>query len=493
MLRSYTCRELWSQLLPLLNARHSLWLQEERKSFGFSVGSRLNRALTNPTELIDELLELIREQSTPDFVAAAAISWSRESSPSELLRVIGLPRDRIEHSLLLWFDLLRDEAGSDNSRWGYQQIDDLELFNFTMLGVGSSVTVPLRDEHGLSGGLWLGLRTPLSGFNPQRRKFLYALVEYAAVSLRAAQNQEQRDLQRNQERTMLLGMSHDLRAPGSNALYALREILRGDLGQISQQQHLQLSLVEQSLEEQLGLLGDVLDYAKHQRGLLEARPNTHRLDEAIGSVLESFQLAAAEKGLQYSWCAIPEVEITFDARQLRRIVTNLVSNAIKYTEDGYVHLSFSVGDGACSIIVEDSGSGIPVEFRSLIFQEFQRSPKHANQQGVGIGLSISKTLAELNGGTLRVLDEVTRGSTFVLSVPLHGTDKASSQRETTLGSTALVIDDDPATMRTMAKFLSGFQTIHCCASFEEARNFIGNVDIAVSDLHVGSDTADRFF
>src|SRR5690606_5274290 len=113
---------------------------------------------------------------------------------------------------------------------------------------------------------------------------------------------------------------------------------------------------------------------------------------------ERFELLAKKQGIRFTSKGLASVEVYIDPRHLRRIVSNLVSNALKYTEKGEIELLLDVKDEKVHLTVKDTGIGIPNEKQHLLFQEFQRFENAKNVQGIGLGLAVCKSLAELNGG-----------------------------------------------------------------------------------------------
>jgi signal transduction histidine kinase len=219
----------------------------------------------------------------------------------------------------------------------------------------------------------------------------------------------------------LATMSHELRTP-------LNAII-GFLGLLLYKEKLDpddAHMVERSMvnaERLLGLINNLLELSRVTAGRLEITPvdmQPRRLAETLRGDLE---LAVKEKNLELYVSvdnAIPQT-IYHDEERLLQIVTNLVNNAIKFTEKGMIEVAFQrIGD-RMQIDVTDSGIGIPLAKQEIIFDEFMQADTGYSRKfgGAGLGLAIVKRLTSLMGGTVRVRSEVGQGSTFTVEVPLQ--------------------------------------------------------------------------
>ena len=191
----------------------------------------------------------------------------------------------------------------------------------------------------------------------RKKEFVKALAEHAAASFYAAQKARERSEQGVKERDFLLGLSHDMRAPGSRALCILRELRSGHLGRIDNEQAEQLHAAEKAICEQMQLLSDILDYAKHQKGFLQASICDIPLALGLGEILSSYSRQAKKKGLYFVCDEIPNGIVHCDQQHLRRMLENLLSNAVCYTESGGISISFASNEQSLDINIADTGSG----------------------------------------------------------------------------------------------------------------------------------------
>jgi protein-histidine pros-kinase len=250
----------------------------------------------------------------------------------------------------------------------------------------------------------------------ERKSFEYALQEKNAELEGAAQAKDR----------FLAGMSHELRTP-LNAIIGFTGTLLMKLpGPLNLEQERQLEIVQSSARHLLSLINDVLDLAKIESGKIELRLEPVVVQEVIDEVVTTLRSMAEAKGLKI-WVFMPEEEIAVstDRRALRQILINLLSNGIKYTWTGFVHVLLEKklsSDGEIAGVefhVVDSGIGIKEEDQRKLFQAFEQvDPSNTRRyDGAGLGLHLSRKLVTLLGGRLTFSSEFGRGSTFTVSLP----------------------------------------------------------------------------
>ena len=219
----------------------------------------------------------------------------------------------------------------------------------------------------------------------------------------------------------LASMSHELRTP-MNAIRGYAELLSRPNAERAVQE-LWIQNLRRSTEYLLGLVHDVLDLSKIEAGHMRLERQPAALAEILGSVEDLLAHGAREKSLDFSIAIEGEVPESFetDAVRLKQILVNLTGNAIKFTSSGSVALRARRKQGEPEVLelaLTDTGIGIPAEALDKLFRPF--SQVHQRSGGTGLGLQISRSLARLLGGDIRVLSEVGRGSTFTLELPLQG-------------------------------------------------------------------------
>jgi len=216
----------------------------------------------------------------------------------------------------------------------------------------------------------------------------------------------------------LAAMSHELRTP-LNAIIGYAQLLDvGIRGAVNEAQHGDLSRIQRSSQHLLGLITDILNYAKLESGRIQYEIESTPLREALTAVEELVAPLAAAKRIAYDLCTdCPDIRVCADPEKLRQILINLLSNAIKYTDDGgRVGVRCSATNEHVLIDVSDTGVGIPADRLDAIFEPFVQVERAytGQRQGTGLGLSISRDLAEGMGGELTVRSELGKGSTFTI-------------------------------------------------------------------------------
>ncbi|MGC9384411.1 MAG: ATP-binding protein [Kosmotogaceae bacterium] len=225
----------------------------------------------------------------------------------------------------------------------------------------------------------------------------------------------------------LANMSHELRTPLNSIIGFTGILLQGISGELQPEQEKQLSMVRNSANHLLDLINDVLDVSKIEAGRLDFSLEKIKLNEVIDEVIETSSYMANKKNLELNKEVYNDIEIWSDKRRVKQILMNLVSNAIKFTDKGKVKIKASLEGETVQIEVIDTGIGIKKEDIKLLFQPFQqvdmsRTKKH---EGTGLGLHLSKKLANLLGGDITVNSEYGKGSKFILTVPLKSSEQKS--------------------------------------------------------------------
>jgi signal transduction histidine kinase/CheY-like chemotaxis protein/purine-cytosine permease-like protein len=212
----------------------------------------------------------------------------------------------------------------------------------------------------------------------------------------------------------VVGLSHELRTP-LNAILGYAQLLERD-GSIPPRRIDAIKVVRRSAEHLSGLIDGLLDVSKIEAGRFQLNRDEVRLPEFLEQLVDMFQLQAKAKGLafQYVPAARTPVAVYTDASRLRQVLINLLSNAIKFTEAGHVALRVTYRNQVATFEIEDTGIGIRKKDLGRIFEPFERAhpPAASASKGIGLGLTITRLLAETMGGEIVVTSTFGQGSVF---------------------------------------------------------------------------------
>jgi signal transduction histidine kinase len=269
-----------------------------------------------------------------------------------------------------------------------------------------------------------------------QRKETEALLRARTASLAEtleelrAVNEQLSERSRELERAMgtrsrfYAAMSHELRTPINAILGYSSLLMDGIFGPLNDNQKGSLERARLAAHHLLELVNDILDLSKIEAGKVELKLEPVAFPDLIEELLATVTPLADEHGVELQLESSPDRALS-DPRRIRQILLNLLSNAIKFGERRPVRVTTGRGEGDCIVIeVRDHGPGIAAEDQERIFEEFVQLETE-NKPGTGLGLPISRRLAELLGGSLTVRSEPGQGSTFRLTIPpVHGEPSA---------------------------------------------------------------------
>lgn len=353
--------------------------------------------------------------------------------------------------------------------WGLTQSHSLEnnfLIIIFIMGIAASGAIGLSKDNKLTIGFLISLLVPASVFSfiyldklnifigfAFAMYFVYLMMysrKYYLISQENIKSKVDMEIQKDQleeseqllkiqnqqlgealnraksadkaKSLFLANMSHEIRTP-LNGIIGMSHLLQKT--RLNDDQNQKVSIIEFSAETLVNLVNDILDFSKIEAGKLELDLDHFQLDHILSNITGLFLEKAKEKGLEISYEVdnnLPQF-LYSDQIRIRQIVINLINNAIKFTEEGYVKLKlhlmeFSGNQFKLRFEVKDTGIGISEENQKKIFTAFTQSDASYTRKfgGTGLGLAISKRLAELMGGEIGVESQLGEGSTFWFTI-----------------------------------------------------------------------------
>ena len=361
----------------------------------------------------------------------------------------------------------------------------------TAVGLGAPFVLQPQDALWISPALiiaalggWLGWRayasirssSAASAVAPVAPRFAPAAKPATGLSEMQAEMDKLRSVQREllqakldaeaammSKSEFLATMSHEIRTP-LNGIIPLLDIVLSTKLAPDQKDYLQTAY--KSARELLRIVDDILDYSKIEANKLELEVVGLNLREVVDSVHRLLEKSAEAKSLGFNVTIEPSVRLAVrgDPVRLRQVLTNLVSNAIKFTQRGSVAIHISKRGETRThyeilFAVKDSGIGIAPEAATKLFQPFSQADASTTRMhgGTGLGLVICKRIVDLMGGKIGVRSELGRGSLFWFSVPmLKALGDVTSTRRDINGARALVLSGDAACMRRLGSYFAAW-------------------------------------
>jgi len=335
-------------------------------------------------------------------------------------------------------------------------------------------------------------------------------IRVAAIRDITERKKQEKELLESKERAeesdrlksaFLANMSHEIRTP-MNGILGFAGLLK-EPGLNGEEQKEYIQIIERSGARMLNIINDIIDLSKIESGMIEVALSETNINDQVEFIYNFFKREAEDKGIHFSRkvsLAPKYAHILTDREKVYAILSNLVKNAVKYTNEGSIELGYNKSGDMLEFFVKDTGIGIPGDRQAAIFERFIQadiSNKMA-QQGAGLGLSITKAYVELLGGEIRVESETGKGSVFYFTLPYKNTSPetvinesdfhADSDSEHPENLKILVAEDDEASGLLITHLLKNFcreimiaktgsETVELCRKHPE-------IDLVLMDMQM---------
>jgi signal transduction histidine kinase len=378
--------------------------------------NEMSRALKqNRQELADQNVDLERLANVLRAVLDSTIDGILLSDADGNMQLANRPLVRLTREMGMSYDgTIVDRLLSVEHR-----VRDQEAYRKTMEGLRDNPDESTFDEFedGVTGRVFQGFTSPVLD---DRGGFLGRLWTLREVT-------QQRELDRLKDE-FVATVSHELRTPLTSMMGFLEMIREGEAGELNDEQQRFLAIVYRSSERLQRLVGDLLFVARLDANGLQLQFAEARLDEIVGDAVESSAALARAREVSLVAELEPVPPVSGDKERLSQLVGNLISNALKFTPaGGSVIARTFLDDDRAVLEIADTGIGIPPGEQSRLFQRFFRSSTATEQAipGTGLGLVISRAIAEAHGGTIDVTSLPGEGTTFRVEIPLEPEEVAA--------------------------------------------------------------------
>ncbi|HEU5283604.1 MAG TPA: ATP-binding protein [Burkholderiales bacterium] len=298
-----------------------------------------------------------------------------------------------------------------------------------LLRSSSFLVVPMIARGRTMGVLTADNKISRKPIQPHTSELLRIFASHAAVAFENARlfheledRGHQLEVASRHKSQFLANMSHELRTPLNAILGYIELILDGIFGEVPDDIRDSLERAQTSGHHLLGLINDVLDLSKIEAGQLSLSITEYSMNDVVQAVVMAMQSLATEKQLALTAAVAPDLPAgEGDVRRITQVLTNLVGNAIKFTESGEVRVQVTASDDSFVVSVSDSGPGVAESDQRRIFEEFHQVDSSSTRKkgGTGLGLSIARRIVELHGGRIGVHSSIGEGSTFWFTLPVR--------------------------------------------------------------------------
>lgn len=386
----------------------------------FILRRSFRRLFTGQVSEEEQVLELAVEGSK-DGIFDWDIQSGEVNYSDQFIALLGCEREEFSGKVEDFTDRLHPEEKETVQNY-------IELY---LKGRLSEYSNTFRMRHKSGRWIWIRARgTVIQDDNDKPSRFVGTVTDISAekdyeLKLEGAiQKAEEANAAKSE---FLAHMSHEIRTP-LTAITGVADILDQGSDELDQKKRKLVKVLHSSSISLKDLISDILDFSKIESGELELEETSFSLPDIFEHITSIMSVRTKEKNLEFvfDYAGVKELEFYGDPVRIRQILINLIGNAVKFTEEGHVHVEAKTEDqGDFSVLrvdVEDTGIGISKDQADLIFERFKQADSTVSRKfgGTGLGLPISKKLASLMGGSIEVDSEIGKGSVFSLILPIAG-------------------------------------------------------------------------
>ncbi|MDX1692923.1 MAG: CHASE domain-containing protein [Ketobacteraceae bacterium] len=409
---------------------------------------QIRSALKSGETLLSDPLKLIQEQEGQTaYILLAAVEGYRGENYTGLVQVVFRVEDLINRAVVKNLDLegltITDITspnkpvriyGSGKSDSIYTWSEEFALANRT-LRIDLSPTAKLLRKASswpsylllIGGLLYVAILEVVMLLLLSRERAIQGQVALKTAEL--AQAKEEADKANHSKTDFLAGMSHELRTPLNAVIGFTHRVVAQKNNQLDERNREALKIVEKNAHHLLGLINNLLDLTKIEKGKLELEYSYVCLRDLLLEAQDQFSLPASHKKSEIILSCSTDGKIEADITRIRQVLMNLLSNAIKFTANGTITLKLmpasecpdipDIPDDGFVIQIIDTGIGIAEEDLPKLFNKFQKvgNTGRINPQGTGLGLALSREIVEMHGGTMWVASRIHEGTAFTIWLP----------------------------------------------------------------------------
>ncbi len=439
--------------------------------------------------VIDSIVSYLHKNSKASTTAILI----KEENFSEKIYIQGTSGNRLKKILVNIFDLTINNKNSKLT--GLKDVDseNVALSSLKSFAFEQTVTFPITWKNG-QGIIWLGYEknslTSQSEF--QSLKSISSKIEEGFRSHQKLFEIEEIAKTEHKKSTakseFIAHATHDIKSLLNNIKgvlsYSRISNMDEDLKDL-------FEIAQSNCDSLSDIVEAILDFSKHSAGELRARKENINFLDVTSKCFKNFQLKASEKNINFTLNSdLTTAQVYLDRTHLTRIISNLVSNAIKYTNSGTITLNITKEEDKIILKVKDSGCGMSKEQLEKLFDPFSRFNEY-QAEGIGLGMTLTKILVELNSGQISVNSELGNGSEFYIkfqeSLSENKEQKIKQNIQYGILKKVVLVDDDPDSTQILEKILkkSGLE-VYSCNSVESAISVINfsKPDFVITDSNM---------